>query len=186
MIGFHPGIPDVAPLNNAVLGQPLSTPASTGYKLAVFQSSLLPHSGTSLGVDEAVELALDSLHVATLRGGKLPVKGIGTFSPVLLKVDAMVPDKVHLFFHVLRPGRSSAISPGARCVCGTVKVFVSIVHRAIVQAKRQMKVSWQNIWLCLLWRVQQCADGHWCFGSQHGEGILPGILGKEKKVYTQR
>lgn len=134
MIGSHPGIPDVAPFNNAVLRQPLSTSASTGYELAVLQSSLFPYRRTSLGVDETVELALDSLHVATLGRGKLPVKGVGAFFPVFLEVDTMVPDEVHLFFHVFRPRRPSATPPDTRCVCGAVKVFVTIVHRVIFQA----------------------------------------------------
>ena len=74
--------------------------ASLVQKFSTPHLSLLAQCRTLLVTNEAVEFALDALKPAPLAVGKLPVKALADFLPVLAEVDAVVPDEVHFLFFI--------------------------------------------------------------------------------------
>lgn len=108
--GPHPRIPDFRPTNDTVRGQVIAWfPHSI--TLAA-PASLLSQCWAFLLFDEAIVFALNPLETVSRAVGKLSVETFTNVSPLLTKINPMVPDEVHLFFVILRPRRATALRNG--------------------------------------------------------------------------
>lgn len=98
----HPGIPHAGPLDDPKLrGSRVLQRGTLAQELAVPHAPLLPQGRAVLLPNEAVELALDALEPAPLTAGELAVEALPHLLPLLVEVDPVVPDEVHLLFLVL-------------------------------------------------------------------------------------
>ena len=103
-----------------------STSSSTLMEtLPVAHTSLLPQRRTLLVPTKPVEFTLDPLESTAWSTGELSVEALTHFFPFQAQVDAVVPDKVHLFFFV--SGAYGALTVCCVYICvGTGAIAVAL------------------------------------------------------------